>query len=194
MRSRRLLAFVVLAVLACARPAHAGWLDFIWELTGPQMIGFGGSCEMSLGRNGTWRCTVPLKALGSRSPGDHWFWISAESYYYFSLPHNGFEGGRVRMFTFDPMVSLSRRTGDTRVLSGLGLSLQRFSSADFDGFGNAAIKLRPIAVEFPAGNRLRVTVGYNLRYYWDGFESAPPVLSKSDRAEVAHGLTFAFTF
>ena len=32
---------LVFGALACARPADAGWLDFIWEMSGPQMIGVG---------------------------------------------------------------------------------------------------------------------------------------------------------
>ena len=40
MGGKRVLALVVLGVLACARPADAGWLDIIWEMTGPRMISF----------------------------------------------------------------------------------------------------------------------------------------------------------
>ena len=51
---------MVLGVFACARPADAGWLDIIWEMTGPRMIGIGGECERSLKRDGEWRCILPL--------------------------------------------------------------------------------------------------------------------------------------
>jgi hypothetical protein len=37
-------------------------------------------------------------------------------------------------------------------------------------------------------------LAYNLRYYWDGFESAPPVLRKKAAAETVHGLVISFTF
>lgn len=198
MGGKRVLALVVLGMLACARPADAGWLDIIWEMTGPRMIGIGGACEKSIKRDGEWRCILPF--IGQPRPGgapaDDWFWISAESYYYFSTAHNGFKAGRVHGFGVDPMLSLSRTsTRGVRVSSGLGFTLQRFWSSDFDAFGNAGYKFKPIAVEFPVPiGTARASVAYSLRYYWDGFESAPPVFRKAEAAETVHGLVISFTF
>ena len=199
MGGKRVLALVVLGVFACARPADAGWLDFIWEMTGPRMIGIGGQCERSLKRDGEWRCILPLIGQprpGGRAPADDWFWVSAESYYYFSTAGNGFKTGGVQGFGFDPMLSLSRTsTKGVRVSGGVGLTWQRFWSSDFDAFGNAGFKFKPIAVEFPIPiSTARASVAYNLRYYWDGFESAPPVLRKKAAAETVHGLVISFTF
>ena len=82
-----------------------------------------------------------------------------------------------------------------RVSSGFGLTLQRFWSSDFDAFGNAGFKFKPIAVEFSLPiSTARASVAYGLQYYWDGFESAPPVLRKTGTPETVHGLVISFTF
>ena len=199
MGSKRVLALVVLGVLACARPADAGWLDIIWEMTGPRMIGIGGACERSIKRDGEWRCILPFIGAprpGGRAPAAEWFWVSAESYYYFSTAGNGYKAFDVQGFGFDPMLSLSQTSSKgVRVSSGVGLTLQRFWSSDFDAFNNAGFKFKPIAVEFPLPIKTaRASIAYNLRYYWDGFESAPPVLRKTDAPETVHGLVISFTF
>ena len=198
MGSKRVLGLVVLGMFACARPADAGWLDIIWEMTGPRMIGIGANCERSIKRDADWRCIFPL--VGSPRPGDRqtsddWLWLSGETFYYFSTSGNGYQTGDVQAFGFDPMLLLSRTKNRVRVTSGGGLTFQRFWGSEIDGFGNAGFKFRPIAVEFPLPVRtLKVNIAYNLRYYWDGFESAPPVFRKTDAPETVHGLVIAFTF
>ncbi|MEO7134882.1 MAG: hypothetical protein ABI024_11755 [Vicinamibacterales bacterium] len=207
MRSRRLLAFVVLAMLACARPADAGWLDIIWEMTGPRMIGIGGECEIAIARNPDKGCILPFARFPrAQAPKEQWFYLSTEAFYYFSVPHNGFSTGEVQGFGVDPMVLFSRinASNTVRVTSGVGLSFQRFWSDDVDAFGNSGLKVRPLAVEFPLGvKKARVNLAYNLRYYWDGFEARPAVegtrripavFRKVDQPETVHGLTIAFTF
>src|SRR5688572_25761864 len=105
MRSRRLLACVVLAMLAYARPAHAGWLDIIWEMTGPRMIGIGGECEIAIARNPDKGCILPLGRFPRvQAPKEQWFYLSTEAFYYFSVPHKGFSTGEVQGFGVDPML------------------------------------------------------------------------------------------
>jgi hypothetical protein len=199
MAGKRVLALVVLAVLASARPANADWIDFIWEMTGPQMIGFGAGCERSIRGSGAWQCDVPFKRfgpqLGASNDPDDWLWVTASAFYYVSTSHKGYGGGDVQGFGVDPMLVLSRFRGDkVRYTSGFGLSLQRFWSDDFESVGNAGLKLQPIAVELAAGGRAKVKIAYNLRYYWDGFESSPPALEKRSEGEATHGLVLSVTF
>jgi hypothetical protein len=200
MAAKRVLALVVLAVLASARPANADWLDIIWEMTGPQMIGIGATCERSVRADGDWRCIVPFKRLGrplggARNEPLDWLWVSASAFYYVSTSHKGYGGGDVQGFGFDPMLVFSRFRGeDVRFTSGFGLSLQRFWSSDFDAVGNAGLKFQPVAVEFPVGGTAKAKLAYNLRYYWDGFESTPPVLAKASLGEATHGIVFSVTF
>jgi hypothetical protein len=220
MRSRRVGAFVVLAVLACARPADAGWLDFIWEMTGPRMIGFGVECEVGITRDPDKGCTIPFKTFlqtrdgKSRDSKDPWFWFSTGAFYYVSADHKGFSAGEAHAIGVDPMVLFSRikdneaeRSKSIRVTAGAGLTLQRFWGDHFEAFGNTGFKFRPLAVEFPLGiGEIRVNVAYNLRYYWNGFEAIPAVdetpttpripaiFRKVDQPETVHGFVIAFTF
>lgn len=220
MGRRRLLAFVLLGMLAWARPAHAGWLDIIWEMTGPRMIGIGAGCEISIARDPAKGCDFPAKGLPNGKVKDDWFWFSTDAFYYFSASHNGFNGGDVGGFAVDPMVLFSRIKSPRpnaqgiilpakaiRVTAGAGFTFQRFWGDDFNSFGNKGFKFRPIGVEFPLGLKsLRANVAYNLRYYWDGFESIPAVdgtattpripavFRKVDKPETVHGIAISITF
>jgi hypothetical protein len=222
MRSRRVGAFVVLAVLACARPADAGWLDFIWEMTGPRMIGVGVECEVAIKSKRDKGCAIPGwrfqqfksdKPRDSKDP-DPRFWFSTGAFYYVSADYKGFSAGEAHAIGVDPMVLFSRikvnearRSKSIRVTAGAGLTLQRFWGDEFEAFGNTGLKFRPLAVDFPLPYKsLRVNVAYNLRYYWDGFEAIPGVdetpttpripalFRKVDQPETVHGLVIAFTF
>ena len=213
MVGRKVGAVVVLAVLACARPADAGWLDFIWEMTGPQMVGFGIECEVGIARNPDRGCIIPgwrfsnANIARGEKPQDHWFWVSTGAFYYVSTDEE-FTSSGVRGFGVDPMVLFSRFNDKRtiRVTAGAGLTVQRFWSDDFEAFGNSGFKFRPLAVDFPVAGRMRLNVAYNLRYFWDGFESSPAVegtpttpripavFRKGDQAETVHALGFTVTF
>jgi hypothetical protein len=201
MGGKRVLALVVLAVFACARPADAGWLDIIWEMTGPQMIGVGAGCEVSLARNGDWRCTVPFKRLPNRlgtadQKDDRW-WLSAYTYYYWSTAHKDYDGFAVQGLGVDPMVSFAHYRSRVRITHGVGFTLQRFWSDDFATVGNAGLKIQPVTAEFRLGGTVKLELAYNLRVYWDGFESRPsipPVLTKTSESERTHGVVVSLTF
>ena len=196
MGGKRVLALVVLGVFACARPADAGWLDIIWEMTGPRMIGVGAGCEVSLNKH--YRCTVPFTrlpdGLGRSNQDDDRWWVSAYGYYYWSAAYNNYNAYDVQGFGIDPMVSYSKFHGKVRITNGVGFTLQRFWSDDFPTVGNAGLKIQPVTAEFPLGGTLKLELAYNLRYYWDGFESAPHMLRKKAASETVHGLVISFTF
>ena len=195
---RRVLALAILAVLINARPAHADWWDFIWEMSGTQMIGIGVSCEWSL-QSEAWRCDIPLKRL----PGvlrrdnqgkDHW-WAKASSYYYFSTAKNGYDSGKVLGFGVDPMVVYAWYAGRWRITHGAGISLQRFWSADWvESIDNVSYKIQPASAEVGIGGTAKLKLTYNLRYFWDGFASAPPVMSRQEKSEGTQGFVISVTF
>jgi hypothetical protein len=167
-------------------------------MTGPQMIGIGGGCEMSLARDGDWRCSVPFKRLPNRlgrsnQKDDPW-WFSANAYYYLSTSYNDYDANAVHGFGIDPMVSYAYYRGGTRLTHGAGVTLQRFWSDDFSTVGNVGLKFQPVTAEFPLGGTAKVKLAYNLRVYWDGFESNPPVMTKTSASERTHGLVVSFTF
>lgn len=206
MGSRRLGALVVLAVLVFARPADAGWLDFIWEMTGPRMIGIGIDCEVGLARKPDKRCLTPLGRIpwpkvDDPDPQDHRFFFASEAFYYLSAPYKSFGWGEVQGVGVDPIVLFSRiRTNSVRLTSGAGFTVQRFWGDGFDAFGNIGLKFRPLGVDVPLPGDLRLNIAYNLRYYWDGFEVIPPAgetpaaFRKVDQAEAVHGITIAIRF
>jgi hypothetical protein len=199
MGSRRVLALVVLVVLASARPADAGWLYFIWEMSGPQMIGIGGGCERSL-RSGEWRCDVPLRrfpdVIRTRNQADDRWWVKAYSYYYFSTSENQYDAGKVQGFGVDPQLMVAYYPGagkSVRVTHGAGVSYQRFWSEGFTDTVNAgSYKVEAVSAEFGTGAKLKVAV--NLRYWWDGFTSPAPNMTRQEKSEGTIGFVASFTF
>lgn len=196
---RRVLALVILGVLMTARPAHADWWDFIWEMSGPQMIGIGGGCEWSL-QSDDWRCDIPLRrfpgALKTRDQkrDDHW-WAKTDAFYYFSTAKNGYDPGNVYGFGVDPMVTYAYYGGGWRFSHGTGVSLQRFWSADFaESINNVSFKIQLISAEVGIGGTAKLKLAYNLRYFWDGFASAPPGLSRKEGSEGTQGFVISVTF
>ena len=216
MRSRRLMALVMLAMLTCARPADAGWLDFIWEMTGPRMIGFGIDCEVAIARDPATACVTPFGRFPRpgtarlREGFDPRFWISTEAFYYRSKNSEAFSSSKgVNGFGVDPMLVFSRikdmkyPSKSIRFTAAAGLTLQRFWSEDFEAFGNSGFKFRPLSVEVPFIQDTRLNFAYNLRYYWDGYEATsavegtqriPAAFIKVDRSETVHGFTVALIF
>lgn len=200
MGRRRVRALVFLGVLTCARPADAGWLDFIWEMTGPQMIGIGGGCEKSL-QSGEWRCDVPGRrfpgVLGTRNQQDDRWWVKAYTYYYFSTSYNDYDAFHVQGVGFDPQLMVAYYPGErdrVRITHAAGVSLQRFWSDEFaETINSGSIKVQPIAAEFPfLGPKLKLAL--NLRYYWDGFTSLPPDMTRKEQSEGTIGFVASFTF
>jgi hypothetical protein len=75
------------------------------------------------------------------------------------------------------------------------VSLQRFWSDEFaETVGNVSFKIQPVTAEVGVGGTAKLRLAYNLRYFWDGFNSAPPGLSKSEQSEGTHGFVVSFTF
>lgn len=198
MGSRRVLALVILGVLVTARPAHADWWDFIWEMSGPQMYGLGGGCEWSLSTKGEYRCTIPAqrlpRRLGTMDQKKDPLWVSAYSYYYWSTGKGEYFSGHVQGFGVDPMLSYAHYWGPVRVTHGAGVSIQRFWSSDFDAVSNFSYKIQPITGEWKWGST-RQKLSLNLRYFMDGFDTTtPPKLGKTEKSEGTIGFTFGVMF
>jgi hypothetical protein len=141
---------------------------------------------------------VPFKRfpnrLGTSNQQDDRWWVSAYSYYYLSTSYNDYDANAVHGFGIDPMVSFAYYRRGVRITHGGGFTFQRFWSDDFATVGNAGLKIQPVTAEFPVGGTVKLKVAYNLRAYWDGFESNPPALATKSESERTHGVVISFTF
>jgi hypothetical protein len=168
--SRTLLVTAPVLGLLLVAPgtASAGLIDLIWDTSGPQFIGLVGRCRVPAPTN----CNlfgVPVKENVDVMKDRH-TWLNLEGAYYRSTGKNengvDFRAWRAEMLAFEPLVEFaSDSTGSVRVYHGAGATLQLVMGADFDRFGKAGFKLRPIAAEF--GDRWEVA--FNLRLYPNGF-------------------------
>lgn len=159
-------------VMSVPLPARAGFLDIIWEMSGPQMIGYGVvQCRVPIKGDKT-SCEITEKRLGpgATTISERRAWVSLEGAVYVSTGKNqgatDYRAFRTYMASFEPEVEVaSKRSGDVRLFHGAGLASHFLAGPDFRRFTNAGIKVRPIAFEF--GERFELA--YNERYYPNGF-------------------------
>ena len=209
MRVKRVIWLALLVALAAPRSASAGLLDYIWELSGPQLLGVGAQCERGLWPSQTLQCFffVPNRT-GREQHARQRIWLLVEPALYFSTGKNSTEGGhqfdfrfrRAEMAGIDPMVAYRVPGGlKPRFYVAAGFSLNRFFGPDVDDFFNWAYKLRPIAADLPLCRRFTLQLAYNLRFYPSGFaardrSNGGAVLSKGHGLERVTGYSVALIF
>lgn len=203
-RMRLGIAVVFFAALVAApNPAGAGLIDFIHEMSGPQMIGFPVDCEFDIQvQRHECRLVDVIHLSGDRGfRVERRLWLALTGAAYFSTGKDAdlrqFKLGRVRMLAYEPTVNVRsfKSTGGSVVLEHgvLGLSYFYLMGSDFRRFDNLGVKLVPIAFTYK-----RATFAYTFRVFPNGFTSeqfgvtAPtPTLRES---EVVNGLTFGLRF
>jgi hypothetical protein len=206
------IAFAFLALLAFPRTGSAGIGEIILEMSGPQMIGFGGECKFDLARHMKLEnCKVfpGMKVAGESGANPAKYRLATESALYFSTgvgKHGDvYDKGEVLMLGVDPIVE-ARLVGDERlgIYVGAGATLNFIldkddvpATVDAKVF-NGGFKLRPFALSLPLPRGTRLDVEVNLRFYPDEFTPADfghPELPPAGRdVEVVKGLSLAFHF
>jgi hypothetical protein len=186
-------------VIGLPIPARASFLDIIWEMSGPQMLGYGlVLCRVPI-VGGQTSCQVTEKRVGPGSPtiSERRVWLNLEGAVYVSLwkdqGETDYRFGRYYMASFEPAIEFaSKRSGNVRLFHGAGLASHFLAGPDFRRFTNAGFKVRPIAFEF--GNRFELA--YNERYYPNGFGADQfgfDVVVPEDREfERSWGVTFTW--
>jgi hypothetical protein len=210
MRTRS-LAIALFGVLAMAKPAHAGWLDVIWEMSGPRMLGMRVlAIEVGLGRPvspNVVRADASRRLLGpvwKPKPSfvdlasEYRWWLMTEMYAYGSTEKtvDTVPLGRVWMLAIDPMLAYGRRLENgARVYTAYGFSFNRLFGPDIHPAGNWAIKLRPLAVDRTFG-WLTLGADYSWRIYPGGFDvgANPPSLTRGTKTEIVHGPSLEIGF
>ena len=174
------LLVTALMILATPRTGSAGIGEWIWEMSGPQFVGGGIECKVTL----HWELevcyvTFPIPvSLRTLKPKVR-YRLSLEGGLYGSTgkDSNGvsYEAGEAWMFAFDPMIELVHHDnwlpgGDrAEIYHGLGFSYNRLFGGgdDWDAFNNAAIKIRPLGVRFGRQN-----IEFDLRIYPNRFNAS----------------------
>jgi hypothetical protein len=171
--ARGAIGLALLAVLVFPRAASADWWDFIWEMSGPQMIGTAVfQCKVDVLGQGATACrAIHMKAAGSISPlTERRLWLTLPILAHVGTgkdsdarPYDAWKNG---MLSFDPMLEVrSAEAGGVDVYHSAGLTMNRLFGKGYTPLWNAGLKVRPIGVVFNG----RWDAALNLRWYPDGF-------------------------
>lgn len=198
---KRLVAFVLFlgVVFGAPRVGEAAIMEFIWGLSGPQLIGIGVGCKFDGGKL--------VFCPGDTKPrGDAWSRVlfTAAGSVLVSTGRNAESGvdyrfGDVGMIAVEPNVSFNSVNTESgvRVFHNIGptydilFGLRR----DFDTFQKLGIKVTPLEVVFRDD---RAVFAFNLRLYPDGFTDDEFGVGQRldyDRPfETVIGVTFGYSF
>ena len=205
-RSFVLAGLAILTLLGTPRQADAGLVDWIWEMSGPRMIGVAIDCRFSSRDNPECYLFKPLLSGPRERPRS---WLSLEGGLYFSIPKEeedadqdyGF--GDVWMVAIDPVVhirSMLARDGRLKVYHGVGASYNVLFGGNFSSFDKLGAKIRPIAFEYEVSDVFTYGLLYTVRLYANEFRNedfgiAPRTDDTDDRPkEFVHGVTLVLRF
>jgi hypothetical protein len=208
MKPRRvwMVATVFVVMLIGPRVAEAGIGEFIWEMSGPQMVGGGIQCKFSITTGELEICyaTIPVSLRLAQDRPKRRFRVSFDGGIYTSTGKDAggvdYEAFNTWMLAFDPVIELvtydNFKSGGARreVYHGvMGVSYNVLFGSDFRRFTNAAVKLRPIGYRHG-----RFNVEFDLRMYPNGFradqfgEVSPE--PEPNRAETTWGFSVGIAF
>jgi hypothetical protein len=193
----RTFGIALLALLAFPRAGSADLIDFIWEMSGPQMIGVGLlHCEYDLQDSGH-RCH-----LSGYEGQRHGVWrLELDAYAYGSTGKSSgtrdFQWFRTGMVAVEPMLevrSCCTDEGSFSVHHGVGLAYNFLYGRHFSRFNNVGIKITPIGITFK-----KFSAAYNVRVYPHGFTPdefgfGPRLSDLSRPHETLHGFSVDYGF
>ena len=195
------VAVFLLAMLAAPRRSDAGVLDFIWEMSGPQMLGPSIGCMLTF-KGELRRCLVsPLltqRMLGDKGFQGPFLYVAGE--YTFSTGKNA--GGHDYKFfnthrlAFAPQLMVrSTRVNNIDLFHAAGITYEYLfgvDDADFPSFDKFGFVFTPVEFAFPKFSiapKIRV---YPNGYTADEFGFGPPPDDPDRKHEWTYGLSVSF--
>ena len=195
-------AVVLVGSLGAPRSAAAGVVDFIMEMSGPQMIGLAAWCDFNLATDRK-ECEF-FKRFGTETQDTRQarvFWVRLQGGAYWSTgkdsPTRDYEKFDVKMVAFEPTLEIrSYQRGRITLHHGvIGASYLYLWGKGLDGFDKAAIKVVPLTAILGPW-----ILSYNFRVFPDGFtadefDNTLPRLKKINRPkEVVLGISGIYKF
>jgi hypothetical protein len=203
--TRGLAGFVFAVMLLCPRASSAGIIDFIYELSGSQMIGVPIHCFVDLSASAgrdtqdtqDFQCKISeIHISGDRLLRDRptpRFRLEVGGGVYISTSKDSelkeFDWFKVQLFAYEPMLHFrSFERNSTTITHGvMGLSYFLLTGSGFKRFDNVGMKFAP--VEFRRG---RFSAAYTFRVFPNPFTAeqfGAPAGTTTETAgtEVVHG-------
>jgi hypothetical protein len=199
---RRYLGSLVLAwfgLLALPSAGHASIIDWIWTMSGPQMVGLVLHCEYDIQNNISECRGLDYRFAGKLSPRqERRVWLSIDTGFYVSTGYDSetteYSWFKQQMIAFEPILemrSYSSRDGLVDYHHGLiGISWDLLTGSGHDPFDKFGLKFRPVGITI----KKKWNMSYTLRLYPNGFSpdefDGPSVPNLNRPKEVLHGFTF----
>jgi len=198
------LVFVCFALLALPSAAHASIIDWIWTMSGPQMVGLVLHCEYDIQNNISECRGLDYRFAGKLAPRqERRVWLSIDTGFYTSTGYDSetasYEWFKQHMIAFEPMLEMRSYSSRDKVVDyhhGLiGISWDLLYGADHSSFDKFGLKFRPIGITI----KKKWNMSYTLRLYPNGFTNdefgiGDPVPNANRDAEVLHGFTFGYVW
>lgn len=159
----------LVALLGFPRAGNAGIIDFIWEMSGPQMFSvLTFQCEYDLSGTRKGECRIYEKRVSGNSPrAERKVWLTLGAAAYTSTGRDSdvrqYDAFKNHMLAFEPMIEFH---STTRVRHGVGLSYDYVFGSKLRGFDKLGLKFEPVAVPLGSSNW---EVAANIRLYPNGF-------------------------
>lgn len=187
-RSRLATAGIVLvALLAFPSMSFASFMDFIYEMSGPELISLVPvRCELDLVKHKTVCHVFHWKVAGEATFERPSFWIDFDGAGYLSTgkdsPTGQYSWGTSDMLAFDPML---RKRSFSRIYHSVGVSTNFFFGSEFRRFGAVALKIEPVAVGLTQ-NWYAVLSFRRYRHSFTAEQFDAPPLPQPGKSKVEH--------
>jgi hypothetical protein len=195
------LGVLLVVLLGLPRKSDAGILEFIWEMSGPQLIGYGHSCILPLGTKPL-RCQLDVRRDSPDDQNRRRPHLALQGAVFFSTPRDSktveYDWFDVWMFAFEPGVMFPSKVSSSRdgvrISHGAGITYNFLFGRDFDSFDKFGFLVVPIEITYR-----NIAVAAKIRLYQHGFTDdefgVGPRISDRDRpAEAVYGGSFSFRF
>jgi hypothetical protein len=194
--------FVLFAILVVPNTSHASIIDWIWSMSGPQMVGVVLHCEYDIQNNKSECRGLDYRFAGQVKPrSERRFWLSIDTGFYTGTGKDSdghsFRPFKDNMIAWEPIFEMRSYTSlDGKVVYNhglIGISWDLLLSPNYPSFDKFGLKFRPVAVTI----NKKWNMSYTLRLYPNGFTSdefgiGPPVVNPNREAEVLHGFTIGY--
>jgi len=202
MITRRLAAVAVLLItLGAPRTSDAGILEFIWEMSGPQLIGYGHACILDL-RAKPVRCQLDLIKDSPDGQNRRSVYLTLQGSIFFSTPRDQktveYDWFDVGMVALEPRLMMSSKVPSSRdgvrLTHGAGITYDYLFGKNFDSFDRLGFLIVPIEVTYR-----NIAIAAKIRLYRHGFTDddfgVGQRTPESDRpSEAVYGGSFSFRF
>jgi hypothetical protein len=195
------LGVLLFVLLGLPRTSNAGILEFIYEMSGPQLLGYGHACILSL-RSKPVRCQFDVVRDSPDDQNRRGPHLVLQGSIFFSTPRDSetveYDWFDVGMVALEPSLMVtsklpSSRNG-VRISHRAGITYNYLFGRHFDSFNKVGFLIVPIEVTYR-----NIALAAKIRLYQHGFTDdqfgvGDLRLDRDRPSEAVYGASFSFRF